>query len=182
MSSAVARRYAQALVDLCDERGDHVAVRDAFDRLAAVLAEVPEAREFIANPVIKEGDRAKVLDDLLAKTKAGDTVGRFAKLLLQKGRFDAIAAIHQTFSTELDSRTGRLSAHVTSAIALDKVTLGRIEKALAGARGRDVQLESNVDEALIGGLIIRVGNTVYDGSVRNHLDRLRDKMLAGTGA
>jgi F-type H+-transporting ATPase subunit delta len=181
-NSAVARRYAQALVDLCDERGDHQAVRSAFDNVAAICRDVPEVVPFLANPTVAEADRTKLLDELISRTKADGAVANFVRLLLERGRFAAIVDIHERFSELLDGRTGRVVAHVTSAAPLVDAKIAEIKKMLAGAQGRDVTLDHDVDTELIGGLVIRVGNTIYDGSVRNHLERLRERMLAGSGA
>lgn len=181
-NTAVARRYAQALVDLCDERGDHDTVRSAFDTIAAICRDVPEVVPFLANPTVSEADRAKLLDDLIKRTKSDGAVANFVRLLLERGRFAAIVDIHARFSQLLDDRTGRVVAHVTSAAPLADAKIAEITRMLAGDKGRDVTLDHDVDADLIGGLVIRVGNTVYDGSVRNHLERLRERMLVGSGA
>lgn len=178
-NSAVARRYAQALVDICDETGKHQEVRAAFDRVAGVCKEVPESVAFLANPTVPEADRARILDDLLKQTKAEGVVANFVKLLQARGRFAAVVDIHERFAQLLDGRTGRVVAHVTSAVPLEAAKVNEIKQMLAGAEKREVTLDHDVDASLIGGLVIRVGNTVYDGSVRNHLDRLRERMMSG---
>ena len=178
-NTAVARRYAQALVDICDDSGKHKEIRGAFDRVAAVCREVPESVTFLSNPTIPEADRRKLLDTLLQQAKADGVVTNFVRLLLDRGRFAAIVDVHERFAELLDGRTGRVVAHITSATPLADAKVAEIQKMLAGSGGREVTLDHDVDASLIGGLVIRVGNTVYDGSVRNHLDRLRERMTAG---
>ncbi len=179
-NSIVARRYAGALVELCDERGDHEAVRQAFDRVAGVLAEVPEALALIANPTVNEDEREQLLNSLVTQSKADGAVGNLLKIVFDRGRFADVPAIHERFSEQLDGRTGRVQAHVVSAVALSDTALARIQQALAGNAGREVTLTTAIDAELIGGVVIKIGNTIYDASIRNHLERLRERMLAGT--
>lgn len=181
-NTAVARRYAQALVDLCDEANNHTAARGDFDRIAQVCADVPEALTLLANPTVPEADREKLLADILTRCKVEGHVANFTKLLLERGRFDALGDIHARFSELLDARTGRVVAHVTSATPLADAKLAEIKAMLAGAQKREVSVEYAVDADLVGGIVIRVGNTVYDGSVRNHFERLRERMTVGAGA
>lgn len=181
MSNAVvARRYAGALLDLCDERADHAAVQKTFDRVAGVLAEVPEALNLIANPTIGVADRQSVLDRLIGESKADGAVGNLLRLVFERGRFADVPAIHARFASELDGRSGRVQAHLITAAALPDDALSRIQTMLAGDAGRQVTLTTAVDADIIGGIVIRIGNTVFDASVRNHLDRLRERLLAGT--
>lgn len=177
--TAVDRRYGRAMVELCDEQGNHDAIRADFDRLAAVLEDGPEVVDFLANPVVPEADRRKLLEDMLGQLGVTGPIANLARLLLDKGRFGAMPGIHATFSDLIDGRTGRLQATVTSAVALDEVALARVHGMLAKRFNKQVVLETQVDESLIGGLVIQIGNTVYDGSVRNHFERLRDQMMSG---
>jgi F-type H+-transporting ATPase subunit delta len=179
MSQAlVAERYAIALVELCDERGEQDTVRAGFDGIIAVLKDADGVFAFLTNPTISGLERRKVLDTLLQTAGITGTLASFVRLLLDKQRFEAIEAIHTAFIERLDARTGRVQATVTSAVPLDAAAHSRVTAALGKALGREVDIESDVDPALIGGLIVRVGHVVYDGSVRNHLDRIRERLLA----
>lgn len=177
--SAVERRYGRALVELCDAQSNHDAIRADFDRFAQLLQEAPEVTGFLANPVVPEADRRKLLEDMLGRLHITGPVANLTRILLDKGRFGAATGIHACFSELIDSRTGRLQALVTSATPLTDEAKARVHAMLTAQFDKQVVLETAVDEALIGGLVVRVGNTVYDGSVRNHFDRLRDKMMSG---
>ncbi|HAN31370.1 MAG TPA: hypothetical protein DCQ06_07215 [Myxococcales bacterium] len=176
--SPVSRRYAQAMVELADEGNTHAEMRADFDKLAAVLKEVPEAVELLSNPTIAQSKRRELLQDLIGKLQLGSAIGNLAKLLLDKGRFNVVDDIHATFSELLDARSGKVTAEVTSAKTLTDESVKQIQAALASRLGKQVVVETQVDESLIGGLVIKVGNVIYDASVSNHLTRLRDKLLA----
>lgn len=177
-STKLARRYAKAVISLCDERGDGQAVRAALDGLVAVLGQVPEALQLLANPTVPLDQRKALLTQLLDATAVQGTARNLVQLLLDKGRIIEIAAVRQEFSALLDQQTGRVEAQVSAPIALAPEAQQRVQALLAKMLGKEVVLATQVDPALIGGLVVRIGNTVWDGSVANHLNRLRQQLNA----
>lgn len=177
--SAVARRYAQALLENCDADGSHAAVREQFAALVQLFEDTPEAARFVANPTIPETDRSKLLLDIIEKLGIAGPVGNLSRILLDRGRIGALSAIHAHFSEIIDGRTGRVAATVTSAAPLSEAARARLHAMLSKTYNKEVGLDTVVEPELIGGLVIQVGNTVWDGSVRNHFDRLRERMLSG---
>ncbi len=176
-SSKVARRYAKALVLLCDERGDGAAVRSQLNSLVAVLAKTPDVLGFLANPTVALEARNKILCNLLDQISAAGSARNLALLLLDKGRIAEVAGIVGEFSAMLDQRTGRVQAELVSAVAVAEASQVRLQQLLARILGKDVVLSARVDSHLIGGLMIRVGNTVYDATIANHLHRLRLRLV-----
>ncbi len=177
--TAVARRYAQALLEICDEQKSHKDVQGQFDRLNGLLVETPEAGRFLANPTVAEADRQKLMATIIEQLKLAGPVANLARLLLDRGRFTAIDAIYSHFTEILDGRTGRVQAKVISAAPLGDAAKTRLHSMLTKSYDKEVLLDADINPELIGGLIIQVGNTVWDGSVRNHLERLRERMLSG---
>ncbi len=177
--SQIARRYAQAMLELCDEHKDHKAVRVDFDRLCATLGQEPSIGAFFADPSIAESKRAEVLASLLDKLKVKGNVANLARLMLEKGRFAAIEAVHERFQSMIDRRTGRVVATVTSATEIKKPAQQRLHKILEDLLKKKVDMQVSIDESLIGGLVVTIGNTAYDASVRNHLGRLRERLMSG---
>lgn len=176
--SDVARRYATALVELCDERNNHEAVRKGIDGLCAVLAEVPEAASLLANRTVPVSRRRELLDTLLGKLAADAVVNNAARLLLDRGRIADLPAIAERLGAMLDARTGKVTAEVVSAVPLDDATLARVGTALGKRLGRTVEVTASVDSQILGGLRITVGQLVFDGTVKNHLSRLRERLTA----
>jgi F-type H+-transporting ATPase subunit delta len=177
-SSKLARRYARALVTLCDERGDGEAVRASLRTLAQVWVETPGALAYLANPTIAVETRRQTLDKVLTAAQAEGTARTFVQVLLDKGRIAELPGIETEFTAMLDARTGRVQADVVSATPLTQPSLDRLRELLARLLAKDVVLHPSVDAELLGGVVVRVGNTVYDASARNHLNRLRHRLLA----
>ena len=176
-SAKIARRYAKALALLCDEKGDGAEVRAQLQAVVAVLAATPDAEAFLTNPTIDVEPRRALLTALLEKSGAGTTASHVALLMLDKGRIGSLPATVAEFVALEDARSGRAEAQVTSAIALDAAAQARLAASLKRLVGKDVHLSASVDPELLGGLVVRVGNTVWDSSVRNHLDRLRHQLV-----
>lgn len=177
-SAKVARRYAKAMLALTDECGDGQQVRRDLDGLAAVLAQAPDVAAFLADPTTAADARQAVLGKLLASCGVEGSARNLACLLLDKGRMTELPLIAQQFGALIDARSNRTEAQVTSAVALSADAAARLQATLRGLLGKDVTLVQTVDADLLGGMVVRVGNTVYDTSVRNHLNRLRHQMLA----
>lgn len=177
-STKVARRYAKAVMSLCDERGDGEVVRTALDGLAAVLTQVPQALQFLGNPTMPLDQRRSLLVQLLDATAVQGTARNVVLLLLDKGRIAEILRVREEFTALLDLRTGRVEAQVSSAVELPAAVRERVQGLLGRMLGKEIVLMARVDPALIGGMVVRIGNTVWDGSVANHLNRLRQQLIA----
>jgi len=177
-SSKVARRYAKAMVSLCDSRGDGEAVRAALGRLEQVLDGAPEALMFLANPTVALDARKAVLKSLLDGAKIEGSARNLVSLLLDNGRIGELRQIATAFADMLDDRSGRVQVEVVSAVALADASIQRLRALLQRMLSREVMLRATVNPDLIGGLVVHVGNTVYDASVLNHLNRLRHRMVA----
>ncbi len=177
-SVKVARRYAKALVSLCDERGDGEVVRGHMQAMAVALAEVGEARAILTNPSVALEQRRAVLAAVVNACGVSGTAKDMVNLLLDKSRISSLADISKEFTALQDARSGRTQALVTSAVALGDGAKQRLQDLLGRLLGKRVALDAQVDPSLLGGLVVRVGNTVYDASVANHLARLRQTLLA----
>lgn len=176
-SAKIARRYAKALGLLCDERRDAEAVRQALQGVVDVLVAAPDAMAFLNNPTLALEQRAALLRQVLAGLKVEGTAQNFALLMLENGRIGALPRALAEFVAMQDARSGRAAGVLTSAVALTPATQKRIAAAIKRLLGKDVQLTAAVDPELLGGVVVRVGNTVWDSSVRNHLNRLHGQLV-----
>ncbi len=177
-SVRVARRYARALALLTDEQNSGDAVRATLDSLVQALEGVPDALAFLANPTFDLVARQKVLVGLLDGCKATGTARNLVLLLLDKGRIAALPAVRDEFAALQDQRTGHVDGAVTSAVALPPTAVARLQAVLKRQLGKDVALTAAVDPALIGGLVVRVGNTIFDASIANQLARLHQQLVS----
>ena len=177
-TETIARRYASALADVVLKQGDAETVKSElsiFDQLVAANAELSNA---LSNPAIPHNKKEHILEQVISRTKPSKTTSNFLRVLLQNSRLVDLTEIKERFEAELITRSGIVAAQVTSARELPESERGEVEKTIAGLTGKRVSVDYLVDPALIGGLVTRIGSTVYDGSVKTKLENLRQE-LAG---
>ena len=172
----VARRYAGALADVVAQRGESREVQQELVAWADMLRTNPNLREIFANPTIALDKKRAVLRQLLELGKPRPTTANFLKLLLQNQRLTELDEINRKFADVLDVRGGVVAARVTTARPVPAATQQALEARLHSLTGKKVRIEFDTDASIIGGLVTRIGSTVYDGSVRNQLDRIKEKM------
>jgi F-type H+-transporting ATPase subunit delta len=173
----IARRFAMALADSIPEREALRNMESELGNLAASLDQVPELREFLVGPLIPLDKKRAALRSVAAALGATDRCRDFALLLLERHRIDLAAIIAEEFSTTVRERLGIVDAEIASATPLDETTKAKAREALARLAGSEVRATFEVDPFLMGGLKARIGSTIYDGSVRGRLDRLREQIV-----
>jgi len=177
-SEVVARRYAGALADVLLARAETAAVQVELAGWERMINSNPHLQEVFRNPTIPYEQKHKVLSDLVQRTKVRQTTANFLQLLLKNQRLTELGEINIRLAQVLDERAGVLGAEVISARPLPENVVSSLKKKLLAETGKQVRMSFSTDESLIGGLITRIGSTVYDGSVRAQLQRL-EKTLAG---
>ena len=174
----VARRYATALADVAIERREEREVKNELDQWAAMIESNPQLKEVFANPTIVHDHKRKVLEDLIARSRVRDTSASFLRVLLKNQRISQLREIAARYSQVLDERAGMLAGSVTTARPIPEDLKKTLHETLSAATGHTLRLTFETDETIIGGLVARIGSTVYDGSVQSHLERLAEG-LAG---
>jgi F-type H+-transporting ATPase subunit delta len=176
--SSVGRRYAEALYDTLGTEEPERVLQD-LDAFASWLQALPALRVTIENPGIPYARKVSLIREL---TKAGDfreISGRFVLMVVANRRIRLWGDLVEAFRTLHYQRRGIQRARVVSARPLDEARLAELQDRLARALAQPVELESNVSEALVGGLKLHVGSTVYDGSVAGALESLRQALAKG---
>jgi F-type H+-transporting ATPase subunit delta len=175
----IARRYSTALADAVLASGEASTVKSELSALGKLFTESSDLQAVFANPAINHQSKEKVLAGLVAKAKPTKTTGNFLKVLLQNGRLSEIGEINERFAQVLEERSGVISAIVTSARELPVGEKEEIEKDLEKKAGQKVSVRFAVDPNIIGGVVTRIGSTVYDGSVKTKLENLREQLVNG---
>lgn len=175
----VARRYATALADVVIERREEREVQNELNQWAEMIEAHPQLKEVFANPTIVYDHKRKVLEDLISRTRVTETTASFLRVLLKNQRLSQLRAIAERFGQVLDERGGVVAAHVTTARPIPEDLKNSLHETLAAATGRKVRLSFATDESIIGGLVARIGSTIFDGSVESQLDRLANEMAGG---
>ena len=172
----VARRYASALADVVLERGEAREVQEDLNGWERLFQSSENLREVFGNPTISLDQKRAVLNKLIERAQPRPTTINFLKVLLQNQRLTDLAEINRKFAEVLDVRAGTLAATVTTARSVPQDAQKRLQETLSTLTGSKVRVNFATDEELIGGLVTRIGSTVYDGSVRNHLQQIKEKM------
>jgi len=177
-SQTVARRYAAALADVISERGEEDEVQAELAEWEKMITENSPLLEAFSNPTVAYEQKGKVLNELIARTKVRLTTANFLRVLLKNQRLAELSGVNAKLAQVLDERAGMISAHVVSARPVSEGTKVLLEERLGRMTGKKTRLSFEIDESLLGGIVTRIGSTIYDGSVRNQLRRLREE-LAG---
>jgi len=175
---ALAERYASALVDVALEKKQADQVKQELAAFAAMVRESDELHAFLANPSIARASKHAAIEQLVARMGASRTLRNYLFVIVDQRRAGMLIEIEQAFSALLDARQGITQATVTSAAELTAAERKEMDAALAKLTGKKVQAQFITDAALIGGAVVRIGSTIYDGSVRAQLDRMRLRMIS----
>jgi len=175
----VARRYATALADVVLKSGETETVKNELKIWEDLIRSNSNLQNALSNPAITYVNKEKVLESLLKKAKPAKTTANFLRILLRNNRLTELSDINEKFVTVLEERSGGVSAKITSARPLSDAQKAELQGNLAKLTGKKVNLNFDIDESIIGGVVTRVGSTVYDGSVKTQLENLKQQLVNG---
>jgi F-type H+-transporting ATPase subunit delta len=175
----IARRYGTALADVVLKSGETETVKKELITFGAMIAENADLQSVFSNPTIAHASKEKLLGALIARSKPSKTTANFLRVLLQNNRLTSLQEIDERFESVLAERSGVVSAEITSARELPDRERKEFEKNLEKLTGKSVSVNYAVDAEIIGGVVTRIGSTVYDGSVKTKLENLREQLVNG---
>jgi F-type H+-transporting ATPase subunit delta len=176
VTGSLARRYARAIVEIGTENGNLDKLGADLRSLAKAMHDSVELVTALTNPAIRRADRRRVIDGLLKAVGAEPYTRNLVYLLLDGERMASLAAISREVDAMIEAKAGRMVAEVTSARPLDAAQLTQITAALEKLSGKQVAVTRREDPSLLGGVVAKLGDTVYDGSLRTQLRTLRDEL------
>ena len=168
---ALARVYAESLFGVARERGTLDVVHEQLGQFADVLAGNREMEIFFFSPYFSSKEKLEGLN--LAVSDTDPDLFNFLELLVEKHRMPAIFRIRKRFDELYKSEKQKIEVTVTSAVELDPSVAEKVGAEVERQTGKEVELTSRVDESIIGGLVLQVGNMVLDASIKNSLEKLR---------
>ncbi len=180
--AAVARRYAKALFDVAQSAGSLDAARHEVAGVAHAWRNTPEFRSALENPALGTEALRTLVTSLAAKLKLSEPVTRIFALLAERRRLAALPDLSAQFDRLIESRAGLVRADVTTVKKLDAASYAALQAALEQSSGKKVEIVAHEDPSILGGVITKMGDTVFDGSVRNRLRDLEEKVLRGIRA
>jgi len=175
-STGVAGRYASALFDLAKDAGGLDRTEADLQTLKGAIDASADLRRAIRSPVIDKAARGRAIAAIAERLGLSDLVRNFLGVLTRNARLFALPHVIPVFSDLLAEHRGEARALATTAVALDAERIQRLKTEIEAAVGRAVRLETAVDESLLGGLVVKVGSTMIDSSLKTKLQRMKTAM------
>ena len=176
----ISQRYAKALFALGEESGDAASLLSEVDELTETALVMPELEKALFTPLHPRSDRRGVVAELADKLELSAETRAFAMLLVDENRMSLLPDIRDSLRSLVEQAAGRLKAKVTTARPLSNAQLEQLQQALSRRSGATVTLDAEQDPELIGGIVVRMGDLLLDGSLRTQLNSLRGSLRKGS--
>ena len=177
--AAIAARYARAFAEVVvDRRMDPDQASAELKAIADLMKSSLELRNVLRNPAVDRKQKLKLLDAIVARNGAPKELRNFLAVLVDQKRIAQIGEIAEEFRHELNRRLGIAEVQVRSIRELSAEEKQSLQKKLEALTGKKVRAAYSQDATLLGGVVIRIGSTIYDGSVRGRLQKIRQKLTA----
>jgi F-type H+-transporting ATPase subunit delta len=173
---ASAARYARALLDVANKESDPERAEQELAAFVDLVRTNPDLQRALANPVVSAADKRAVVQQILERLQPTTPVGKLVLLLASRGRLALLPDLLDVYRERLMEYRNVLSAEVTTAAPLSPERAEQLQQRLANATGRTITMTTKVDASIIGGVVTRIGGTVYDGSVATRLAKVRDRL------
>ncbi len=171
-------QYANALADIALEQGAAEPVLKQLGEFGAAYAESAELRTFLANPGVTHEDKRGVIEKLAARIGASKIIRNFLFVMVDNQRTSLLPDILAAFQEEIRQRQGVAQAAVSSAANLNDAQKTKLLGTLERLTGKKIQATYELEPELLGGAVVRIGDTIYDGSLRSRLNELRARLTA----
>jgi F-type H+-transporting ATPase subunit delta len=172
------RQYAIALTDIAMAQGAAGAVVQQLAGFGALYAESAELRNFLSSPAVTREAKHRVIERLLVRAGGNKIIRNFLFVVVDHQRTHLLPEIISAVQEEIRRREGITEAQVTSAVELSKAQKAEMEFTLERLTGKRVEAKFSLEPSLLGGAVVRLGDTVYDGSLRSRLNNLRARLAS----
>src|SRR5947199_1191593 len=175
--ASVVNIYARAFADVViDKRLDPTKTLDEVEQIAVLFRESKELREVWETPSIPAEQKRAVLDAIVKRAGISKSVRNFLAVLIDHRRIKFLEPIVKQFEHELNQRLGFVEAEITSARELNEKERHTLETRMEKVTGKKLRAQYSRDESILGGAIVKVGSTIYDGSVAGQLEKIRERL------
>jgi F-type H+-transporting ATPase subunit delta len=172
-----ATRYARVLLDVAITESDPVKVERDLSEFLTLLNSNAELKAVLLSPRVPSSARRNLVASLMAKSGAAPPVAKLLVMLAERGRLELLPDLLEVYRERQLAYNNIVKGSVTSAAPLAPEKLEALERSLSSTTGKQVQLDAAVDPSIIGGVVARIGSTVYDGSVRTQLQRMKQQLV-----
>lgn len=170
--------FAKALFDVAASQGTLETTGAELRALAAVVAEHDELRRMLSHPALPPKTKHEIIDRVAGEMNVSAPLRRLLALLADRDRLGLLPQLNEAFQARVMQHLGIAEAHVTTAVPLPADKAEALTRGLQAATGKQIRLTTTVDPAIMGGVVARLGSTVYDGSVVRHLERIRARLVS----
>jgi F-type H+-transporting ATPase subunit delta len=173
-----AARYARAIFEVAQKEADLTVVQSDLNGIITAASENPELKRVLGSRALPEAARRSIVLAIGERMGVSVPVARLLGLLADRRRLELLPEIATLYTERLLEHQNVVQAEVTSAVPLSPEATARLQASLSSATGKQITMRVSVDPLLLGGVVARVGSTVYDGSVRTQLKKMRDRLVA----
>lgn len=174
IGSEIAKRYARALFGIASEENKIEAIYSELKSFSSLLQENTSLMDFLANPVFERSDKKIVIGEILEKTGVSVITSNFLKLLVDKRRIAALMQIEMCYQQYMDEVLNKARVRIKTAFALSDEISEKVKKKLESYTGKNVEMVIDEDPSILGGVVVRVGDILYDGSIKTQLASIRE--------
>ena len=176
ISSAILGRYAKSLAEIVFEDNIDEKVTEDLKTYSEIFRAVPDLLEALDSPAVPREAKERLLDELMARYPVHPTTSNFLRILLQNNRIRYFQEILDGFIKSMNEHKGIVSAQVTAAAPLSQQEVKGLEDRLADITGKSVNVELRTDASLLGGIVVQIGSTNFDGSIRTKLAEMKRRL------
>ncbi len=174
MISNISRRYARAFFEIAVEEKQIEPFYNELSQFASIISGNKSLKDFLANPIFEQTIKKGVVDNIISKLKLSSMTVSFLRLLVDKKRIDILEDIVTCYRQLMDEALRKIRVNVKTAFPLSEELRSSISSGLEKAMGKKVEMTVEEDSTLLGGVVIGVGDTLYDGSIKNQLNNMRN--------
>ena len=176
ISSAILGRYARSLAEVVFEQNLEKAVSEDLKTYSEIFRAVPDLLDAFDSPSVPREAKEKLLESLIAVHPVNTVTHNFLRVLLEHNRIRNYQQIYQGYLDSVNEHNGVVTARVSTALSLDASELKTLGERLSGATGKQVNMEPQTDAELLGGIVVQIGDTIFDGSIRTKLTEMRRRL------
>lgn len=174
IGSEIAKRYSRAFLAIAGEDAKYEEYYNELKSFSLLFDQNENLKDFMDNPVFAQSEKIAVLDKILMKVAVSPVTANFLKLLIQKKRIGVLPEIEDCYQQYMDTALNKVRVKVRSAYKLSDDLSEQIQVRMEELTGKKVEMETEKDSLLLGGIVVKVGDTLYDGSIRAQLNNIRE--------
>ena len=174
--SAILGRYARSLAEIVFEENLEQEVTGDLSAYGEIFRVVPDLLEVLQTPAVPRESKDRLLNELMAKHPVNPVTSNFLRVLLQHNRIGFFQQIFDLYLNLVNEHKGVISARVTTAMALSEQEVNQLGERLSAITGKSVNVEPQMDATILGGVIVQLGNTIFDGSIKARLAEMKRRL------